>query len=734
MIKTISKTLFILFLILVFIVIYLSVFGVKTKKFNKEIINNISNINKNIDLYLSDVNYLLNPFELNVNITTKNPKIILASNELEIKKIKTNISLKSLFADNLLINNLKISTKEIKINDVISLLRSFQNTPQLFILDNIIKDGIMAADIQLNFDSKNKIKKDYSIKGFIKKVKFNFFKNYKINDLEFAFDISSDKYLLSQIETELNNIKLTSSSINIQQKNDSFFIEGNFFNSSENLKIQDLKPVTGNLFDSTDIEKLKFISKNNFSFNVNKKLKLDNIKLKTDIDLKQAVINAKNLELKDYLPNFTNKIILENHKIKINYNKDNLTIDGNGNIFLSNEPEKLSYKIKKDVQNLLFSTIASINNTSLNINFLNYKKKKNHKSTISINGNLKKNGTLKFESILLKEKKNKIIFKNLELDKNFKIVDVSYVDIDYKNDKNILNKLSLKKKNSNFILEGEHFDATQLINNTISHDNNKKLPIFHKFNTKIDIKIKKTYINDIDYINNLSGYLNFKNNKINNLKLSSIFSNNKKINLTINTNEALEKETKLFTDYPKPLIKRYDFIKGFEGGYLNFNSVKKDNISNSILTISNFKIQEAPILAKLLSLASLQGIADILTGEGIRFTDLELQFSKQKNLTIIEEMYAIGPAVSILMDGYIENKKLISLRGTLVPATTINKSIASIPLLGKILVGDKTGEGIFGVSFKIKGPPKDLTTSVNPIKTLTPRFITRTLEKIKKNN
>ena len=491
--------------------------------------------------------------------------------------------------------------------------------------------------------------------------------------------------------------------------------------------------MTGNLFDSTDIEKLKFTSKNNFSFNVNKKLKLDNIKLKTDIDLKQAVINAKNLELKDYLPNFTNKIILENHKIKINYNKDNLTIDGNGDIFLTNEPEKLSYKIKKNVQNLLFSTIVNIKNTSFNINFLNYKKKKNHKSTISINGNLKKNGTLKFESILLKEKKNKILFENLELDKNFKIVDVSHVDIDYKNDKNLLNKLSLKKKNSNFILEGEHFDATQLINNSISHDENKKSPIFHKFNTKIDIKIKKTYINDVDYINNLSGYLNFKNNKINSLKLSSIFPNNKKINLTINTNEALEKETKLFTDYPKPLIKRYDFIKGFEDGYLNFNSVKKGNITNSILTISNFKIQEVPILAKLLSLASLQGIADILTGEGIRFTDLEMQFSKQKNLIRIEEMYAIGPAVSILMDGYIENKKLISLRGTLVPATTINKSIASIPLLGKILVGDKTGEGIFGVSFKIKGPPKDLTTSVNPIKTLTPRFIKRTLEKIKNN-
>ena len=86
------------------------------------------------------------------------------------------------------------------------------------------------------------------------------------------------------------------------------------------------------------------------------------------------------------------------------------------------------------------------------------------------------------------------------------------------------------------------------------------------------------------------------------------------------------------------------------------------------------------------------------------------------------------------MEGYIEKKKLISLRGTLVPATTLNKMIGSIPILGQILVGKKTGEGVFGVSFKIKGPPENLNTSVNPIKTLTPRFITRTLEKIKKLN
>ena len=134
-----------------------------------------------------------------------------------------------------------------------------------------------------------------------------------------------------------------------------------------------------------------------------------------------------------------------------------------------------------------------------------------------------------------------------------------------------------------------------------------------------------------------------------------------------------------------------------------------------------------------MTLASLQGVVDLLSGEGIRFDQLEMKFNVSGNNIVIEEIYAIGPAISILIEGYIEKDNLISLRGTLVPATTINKAIGSIPILGDNLVGKKVGEGVFGVSFKIKGPPQDLETTVNPIKTLTPRFITRTLEKIKKN-
>ncbi|MDC0856184.1 AsmA-like C-terminal domain-containing protein, partial [Candidatus Pelagibacter sp.] len=249
----------------------------------------------------------------------------------------------------------------------------------------------------------------------------------------------------------------------------------------------------------------------------------------------------------------------------------------------------------------------------------------------------------------------------------------------------------------------------------------------------ITININKTYLDNISFINNLTGQIVYKKNKIEKLDLKSTFPNKKKITLSINKNENNEKITTLFSGYPKPLVNRYKFIKGFEEGVLDFQSIRKDKVSNSILKIDNFKVKEVPALAKLLSLASLQGIADLLTGEGIRFTDFEMIFSNSQDLMTIDELYAIGPAISIMIDGYISGDELISLRGTLVPARTINRTISSIPIIGDLLVGKKVGEGVFGVSFKVKGQPKDLKTTVNPIKTLTPRFITRTLEKIKKN-
>ncbi|MDC1096792.1 AsmA-like C-terminal domain-containing protein, partial [Pelagibacteraceae bacterium] len=215
----------------------------------------------------------------------------------------------------------------------------------------------------------------------------------------------------------------------------------------------------------------------------------------------------------------------------------------------------------------------------------------------------------------------------------------------------------------------------------------------------------------------------------------SEFLQNKYLDISLKKDLSKDKKVlEIYSDLPEPILSEYNFFKGIKGGKLLFTSLFDDNESLSILTIENFKLVDAPAFAKLLSLADFSGMGDLLSGEGLTFDKLEIKFTDNKNIMRVEELYAVGPSISVLMDGFIEQKtKLISLRGTMVPAKELNKLISKIPILGNILIGKEIGEGIFGVSFKIKGKPKKLKTTVNPIKTLTPRFITRALEKRKKN-
>ena len=365
------------------------------------------------------------------------------------------------------------------------------------------------------------------------------------------------------------------------------------------------------------------------------------------------------------------------------------------------------------------------------IDLLNYESKANSNILIKFDGDYFLNQKLLIKNLSLVNNKNKIEIKSLLIDKNQKIEKLDKIILNYHDKENIKNNINIVNNNNNYLLSGSSFNASQIIKRLIEEDSQSKINIFSK-NFNINLKVDQVSLDEKSKVENLKGNFYIKNNEILDGKLDALFSQNKFIKFTVNSNHE-GKVTTLFLDNAEPIVKRYKFIKGYEGGSLDFYSFKKGNNTQSTLKIYDFKLKELPALTKILTLASLQGIADILSGEGIRFDEFEMNFDNQKTLMTIKEIYAIGPAISVLMDGYVEKDKIISLRGSLVPATTINKAIGSIPVLGKILVGSKTGEGVFGVSFKIKGAPGNLETSVNPIKTLTPRFITRTLEKIKKN-
>ena len=730
MIKKIYRILVTLITLLLIIIGYLSTIGIKTDKFNSIIITQVKKIEPNLELKLTEVSATLNPFSLEINAKTIGADLIYKDKTIELESIESNISLKSFINDNFAITGIFISTKSLAIKDIITFTRIFNNDPKLFIANQFIKKGFVVADIRLEFDESGNIKNNYKFNGLIKDGYIKLFKKYSLNKIDFIFEINKNGLTLNDIKLLLNNKNILIPELIASKLSNEYSISGKLNTENTSLTKNEINNLINDKILGLDIEDILFNSKNNFEFKINKKLKVKNLNIKSDINIQE--LNLKNsLELKDIFPKIKKNIIFKNHKIKLEYKKNNLDINGEGNIFLQNKADNIEYKVNKRKTEIKFNTTLNILKNPFKIDLLNYKKNINSDLKFNLRGKSKVKEKLVFDEFSLIEKNNIISVKNLVISSNNKINDLGNINFDYIDEENLKNNLQITKKNKDYLISGNSFNISKIIDKLLNSKNNKKSEFFDK-DVKFFFDIKKIFLDKDNNINDLKGFLSLRKNEISELSLESKFSNQKTIKLTI-SNNGEEKITTLFSQEAKPLVNRYKFIKGFEEGDLDFYSIKKKNVTNSTLKIDNFKIQEIPVLAKLLTLASLQGIADLLTGEGIRFTDFEMKFSNKENLMTIEELYAIGPAISILMDGYIEANKLISLRGTLVPATTINRTISSIPIIGNILVGKKVGEGVFGVSFKVKGAPKNLQTTVNPIKTLTPRFITRTLEKIKKN-
>ena len=729
--KKISYRIFIsLIILLLSSIIYLSIIGVKTDLFNSKIINQIKKIDKDLDIELKQVSIILNLFKFKLDVKTVGTDLIYKGKVIGIENIKASISLKSLIEQKFLLTGMNISTKSLNIKSLISFVQLFKKDPRIFIAKHFVKKGYVIANIEIEFDDLGNIKNNYKINGFIKDGKINILSKYELDKIDLIFEIQDKNFKFNDLKLSLNKKNIFSPQIIILKQDEVYLVSGKINNKKILINKKDIKNFINNKNLGIDIQEINFNSENNFIFKIDKNLKINDLNINSEVDLDSLKLKST-FKLINVFPKVKEDVVLKNHKIKIKYNKDNLSITGLGKVLLQDNPDNIEYKYLKNKNEIRYHSNLSIVKNSLNLDLLNYEKSEKTKLKLSIKAIKKINKDLIFEEVSLKEKSNIIYIKDLILSNDNKIKDVKKIKLDYIDNENLKNTIQIIKKEKNYLIKGTSFNINKIVDNLFESNENKKLELFND-NIKLDFDIDKVFFDKNNIIKNLKGYLFLDHNKISEADLVSNFSNKKNIKLTIQTNGG-KKITTLFSNEAKPIVDRYKFIKGFKEGSLDFYSVKEKNITKSTLKIYDFKLNELPALTKILTLASLQGIADLLSGEGIRFNELEMNFTNKEKLITIDEIYAIGPAISILIDGYVEKNKLISLRGTLVPATTINKTIAAIPVIGNILVGKKVGEGVFGVSFKIKGPPKNLVTTVNPIKTLTPRFITRTLEKIKKN-
>ncbi len=651
-------------------------------------------------------------------------------------------------------NNLKITLKSknqnIKINGNIRNKKILIDPKILLNLlklnPNLLSDGNVniETDNNFTFEVQNSKLKNYLINSTIDLDKLEF--NRKIQDIFYLNNVQTkltfgDKLLKldlksnysifnnNQNDSDNNIIDLKLNKNNPNSSDVEIFVKG----ANNNINTKKFKKYLNFQEDFVKDQNIKLDSNSKINFSIDNKLNIKNFAIRSDINLDKLDINYKSNLIKKYLENYENKLVIKKTKILLDYVNEKINLKLNGKYSLKNQTDNFFIKFKGNKNNFELYSLLDLDNLTLNIADINYSKKNNVTSKLEILLKQFKNN-LKLEKIKFTENENFILVKNLNISDNFKIQSFDEFHVNFLNKKKILNKFKIKKNLNNYNLIGYQLDGEELVERLLKSNKKNTIPkLFDNINTTILVNLTKIYLEKNSYLENFLGEFDIKNNKLFVAKANGTLKNKKKFSYSYRTTSKNEKITNISIEEPKPFVNNYKFIKGFEEGELKLNSMKIENSSRSNLKITNFKVKEVPVLAKILTLASLQGIADLLTGEGIRFDDFEMSFKTKNNLTEIVEMYAIGPAISIMMEGYIEKDKVTSLKGTLVPATTINKSIAKIPLLGNILVGGKTGEGVFGVSFKIKGPPNDLKSTVNPIKTLTPRFITRTLEKIKGN-
>ncbi|MGA0139859.1 MAG: hypothetical protein ACO3IM_00305 [Pelagibacteraceae bacterium] len=720
-------TLISIFIILISIgIFYLSFIGLETSKFNNIISSEIKKKDSAITIELKKILIKFDLKEFQIYLSTSKPLITYQNIDIPIEEVNIYSKIIPLLKSKVEISQANFVIKNFELKQIqIAALRIKPSNFKTYLLNNLKQGKLneLVAIISLN---NNYEIIDYKFNGSIEGVDVLLPKSHIVKDLNLNFAADKNLVLLNSINASYNGLKILNGSINLENK-DEIFIKGKF-DSKFNFNEQDINSFIKNKFFLEN----KIITKGNLVHNFNLNLDQNYKLIKYDYILNGNIEESKINFNKSLKNQFLKKSIktIQFTKTKIdaqinNKNENKLILDGSYN---ADEGDFNKFKIESELNNKKYVVDFDVSE-NISIDFLNYTSDKNSKINVKSHFNFNNNDT-NFKSISIHEGPNSIDINGLSINDKFEIKNLASVSVITFNEKKENNNFKINIKDK-IIIGGSRFDATNLLKSINSQSKNNPLVNFTK---EIEINLENLVTKSEIPINNFRLIGKIEKGKFINISAKSEFSKDKYLDISLKKDPNNKKILEIYSDVPKALLADYKFFEGLKDGKLFFNSVIDEDGSVSKITIENFKVVKAPAFATLLTLADLGGVADLLSGEGMSFDILEISLNENKDVTKIEEILALGSSISVIMDGYTEKKTgLISLSGTLVPAKTLNSLVSKIPVVGNILVGDKVGEGVFGVSFKMKGLPGDVKTTVNPVKTLTPRFITRALEKMKKN-
>jgi hypothetical protein len=175
------------------------------------------------------------------------------------------------------------------------------------------------------------------------------------------------------------------------------------------------------------------------------------------------------------------------------------------------------------------------------------------------------------------------------------------------------------------------------------------------------------------------------------------------------------------------LLQALDKTSRIEGGELELEATiarqQPSLDARGRIVARDFDVLDAPLLARLLTVASLEGIGNLLGGEGIAFERLETPFALRNQLLQIGRGRLYGSQLGLTFEGSVNlDEDTLDLEGTIVPLYGVNWTIGQIPIIGQLLRGAE-GEGAFALTYGISGPMSEPRIGVNPLSALAPGFL-----------
>lgn len=202
----------------------------------------------------------------------------------------------------------------------------------------------------------------------------------------------------------------------------------------------------------------------------------------------------------------------------------------------------------------------------------------------------------------------------------------------------------------------------------------------------------------------------------------------KSFTATVQPGGARQRNFTIGSDDAGATMRVFDIYGDLMGGNLSIDGHIDDSRPeqpySGVIKVTDYHVRNAPVLARLLTVAALAGILDVLQGEGVSFSSLEAPFTMTEGLVEVRDVRAWGPALGITAKGQIDlDKSRMAMEGTVVPAYALNSVLGNIPVLGWLITGGEKGGGIIAFNYSMKGPTDDPSVVVNPLSALTPGFL-----------